>query len=218
MRTLRNDRLSLTVAPERGGKIVSLLGADGTEWLTTSAEQGFAVGTAFGEAEMAGWDECAPTIDACTVDGSPLPDHGDVWDACWTGEADDLAVDGSSWPYRLRRRLLPLADGGWRLEYRARATGNRPIPFLWAAHPQFAAPVGTRVELSGAPTMVDVLDPARPERPWSPDDGSFAALPPDGCRKLYVHPSERVHAATLRRPDGAALWLRWSASIPYLGL
>jgi hypothetical protein len=214
---LTGPDLSLTVDPERGGKIVSLRDAGGSEWLTAAPPGHFPSDAAFGAAEMAGWDECAPTITSCSVDGRPLPDHGDLWNTPFTGAADDLRAEGSSWPYRLRRRVHPV-PGGWRLEYEARATGTRSIPFLWAAHPQFKAPVGTRLELESAPIVVDVLHPERPEFPWTASDGSLSAVPDGGCRKLYVHPSQQIHSARLLRPDAPPLHLRWSASLPYLGL
>jgi len=217
VQTLHGPQLSISVQPERGGKITSLRDAHGTEWLTLAADRDVPDGAAFGEAEMAGWDECAPTIGACSLRGRRLPDHGDLWNRPFSGTADDLTVLGSSWPYRFGRRIRAV-HGGWRLDYRARASGASPIPFLWAAHPQFRAPAGTRVELDGSPTVVDVLDRRRPQHRWQASDGSLAALPDGGCRKLYVHPDQRVHEARLLRPDIPGLRLRWSSSIPYLGL
>ena len=55
--------LVVRVDPARGAKITSLVDADGTEWLTQSDGRGIpAPGTSFVDAEMARWDECAPTI------------------------------------------------------------------------------------------------------------------------------------------------------------
>ena len=40
---------------------------------------------------LAGWDECIPTVAACTgADGRAVPDHGSVWARAWT-------VDGNGY-------------------------------------------------------------------------------------------------------------------------
>ncbi|WP_426592575.1 hypothetical protein ACPPVS_12435 [Cellulomonas sp. McL0617] len=196
--------------------------ARGREWLSQSTRDGIRTGLPFGEAEMAGWDECAPTIDACTVDGRELPDHGDAWDVAWDVVHDAagtaLVTYGASWPYELRRAASATTDGGIRLTYTARAT-DRPVPFLWAAHPQLAAVPGTRIELSPTPAaFVDVLDPARPRVPWRPDLLTLADVPAGAWRKLYVDPAERVSSATLVQPDGSRLRFAWSPECRYLGL
>lgn len=209
--------LVVRVNPARGGKIVSLLDTDGVEWLTTSENAATYPGLPFGDAEMAGWDECAPTITACTVEGRALPDHGDIWDVPWTKVGDELTVAGRYWPYVLSRRISPIS-GGVRIDYRARATGRDDLPFLWAAHPQFAAPSGTHVELHGVTRVVDVLHEDRPQLAWSPSLASLDGLAPGGCRKVYVDPGEHANGARLVRPDGRALRMTWSSTCPYLGL
>ncbi len=92
------------------------------------------------------------------------------------------------------------------------------MPLLWAAHPQFAAPPGTRVHLSGVGTVIDVLDSALPELAWSEQLATIDTVPAGGFRKLYPSPGHPVNEATLVRVSGDTLTLRWSPECPYVGL
>jgi hypothetical protein len=213
-------RLTATVLPERGGKISSLRDDVGVEWL---AQPDRAVGAParpgadFLNAEMAGWDECAPTIVECVVDGVALADHGELWTKGF--ETTDLGVSTTddTLGYRFWRDITP-TDDGLRFDYRVESLGGA-IPFLWAAHPQFIAPAGTWVRLPGQVNrVVDVLDPGLPVVDWHGDLGHIDSIEPGGCRKLYVHPDEPAFEAGLVRPDGSELTLRWSNQCPYLGL
>ena len=128
-----------------------------------------------------------------------------------------MSIVASSLPYRFERRILP-TPSGLRLEYTAEAL-DEPIPFLWAAHPQFAAPAGTRVELpSEVDEVVDVMDPSLPASVWSSELATIDTVAEGGCRKVYVAPDTAVDRASLVRADGSSLTLRWSAACPYLGI
>ncbi|WP_457100349.1 hypothetical protein [Microbacterium sp. P5_E9] len=210
--------LAATIDPRRGAKITSLIDVAGTEWLSQgAADASTGPGLPFVEAEMRGWDECAPTINACVVDGRALPDHGDLWDIEFEAEGDRVSATGPSVPYRFERRISATATG-LRLDYSAEALESA-LPFLWAAHPQFAAPPETRVELpSSVEEVVDVMDAATPRQPWTPALASIDTVPEGGCRKVYVAPETRVERARLVRPDGSTLDIRWSPECPYLGI
>ena len=221
--TVAGGGLTATIDPACGGKILSLRGPDGREWLSRpgdparSPDRGDAV---FTESDPAGWDECAPSIDACEVGGSRIPDHGDLWTAEWTTvratpDSLELSVVGRSLDYRLGRRIS-VTERGLRLDYVATALGAA-TPFLWAAHPQFVAPTGSVLELPASISeVIDVLDPGQPALPWSAGLATVDTLPEGGCRKLYVPPGTHATEATLRHPDGAALTMTWQ-NCPYLG-
>lgn len=210
-------RLTAAVDLSRGGKIHSLRSGD-TEWLTQAAPGSYARGLSFGDAEMAGWDECSPSITACTVEGVAVPDHGDAWDAPWSGDAFDALHEGTSLPYRLRRTITPTDAGGLRLHYRAE-TAAASMPFMWTAHPQFAAPGGTRLEFAEPPRrVIDVLAPGMPALAWDEAFASLTEVASGGCRKFYLDPDERISSVDLVRPDAPRLRLEFSPSIPYLAL
>ena len=218
--TIGGPALSATMVPQRGGKIISLLDARGVEWMAAPDRTVGAParpGDGFLTAEMAGWDECAPTIDACVVNGVALADHGELWTKPFTVDGENMSVDDETLGYRFTRAVRPTVDG-LELSYRVTA-GDRDVPFLWAAHPQFRAPAGTRILLpSSVRTVVDVMHPALPVLAWSADLGSIDTIKPKGYRKVYVHPDEAVSSAVLVHPDGAALRVSWTSACAYLGL
>jgi hypothetical protein len=214
------SRLTATVLPNRGGKISSLRDDVGVEWL---AQPDRAVGAPartganFLNAEMAGWDECAPTIVECVVDGVTLADHGELWNRSFAATGSTVGITDNSLGYHFSRDITA-TDDGLRFDYRVESLSNT-IPFLWAAHPQFIAPAGTRVRLPGSVNrVVDVLAPDLPQSDWHDGLARIDAIEPGGCRKLYVHPDEPVFEAGLVRPDGSELVLRWAQQCPYLGL
>jgi hypothetical protein len=216
--------LTATVDPARGGKIVSLVDPSGKEWLAQPSRPSVRPpreNATFVESDPSGWDECAPSIDACSVDGREIPDHGDLWTASWrvtrtAGDELDMSVTGRSLDYRLSRTISPTPTG-LRFEYQA-TTEHHCAPFLWAAHPQFVSPTGSRVELPRVVrTVVDVLSPDNDHLQWSAAIASIDSLKPGGFRKVYADPVTPVSSATLRHPDGAALTLSWEGC-PYLGL
>jgi hypothetical protein len=221
---VRGGGASATIDPARGGKILSLCGPDGREWLSQAADpsrapdRGAAVFTA---SDPAGWDECAPSIDACEIGGRTVPDHGDLWTAEWTTvsagpDSLELSVLGRSLDYRLDRRIIA-TDRGVRLDYVATAAGIA-TPFLWAAHPQFVSPPGSMIELpTGVTHVIDVIDPTQPVVSWCADLATVDSLPDGGCRKVYVDPATHADAAILRHPDGATLTMSWH-NCDYLGL
>lgn len=225
--------LRMIVVPGRGGKIVSLRDGAGTEWLlgppdplpspARPADDG--TGPDFVGAELCGWDECAPTIVAGRLpDGTELPDHGELWTAeadLITGvPADGAAIEitGRALPYRFRRAVRP-AGSGLRLHYRVTAEGAA-VPFLWAAHPQFLAPPGTRVELPATvDRVIDVHPGPATERSWDEAAAVIDTVPEGTGRKFYLPPDRPVGTVGLRRPDGRVLRLDWDpATVPYLGL
>ncbi|MDQ1571914.1 MAG: hypothetical protein QOF79_2588 [Actinomycetota bacterium] len=218
--TIAGDGLTATVVPARGGKIVSLVDAKGVEWLTQAAapiRDPARPGARFTDAEMAGWDECAPSIEAVTVNGRDIPDHGDLWTIAWHDAGGGwLQAAGTSFDYEFERSIRSIA-GGLRLDYRAEAIQN-DVPFLWAAHPQFRAPAGTVVRVPDLESVVDVLVEPAERMPWSADLATIDSMPPRGVRKLYVDPATSARAASLTRPGTGELSISWTPNCPYLGL
>jgi galactose mutarotase-like enzyme len=220
-------RLRALMVPSLGGKIVSLRYDDRVELLANEhlTAQPPEPGATFATEPLGGWDECVPTIDACRGPvGLPFPDHGEAWRRPWDDRGDGwFGYSGAAAPYDFARRLAP--DGPrLRLHYRVRSRHDRPLGILWAAHPQFAAPPGTRVQLGDATEMLDVLvDPAAP-RTCGPEGLSIGDVPPPGpgrpgYRKCYVGPDQHLDRATVVRPDGVRITMSWDAeATPYLGI
>lgn len=216
--------LSVVTVPGRGGKIVSLRDADGIEWLAQPRlPQAPAArpGADFVSADMSGWDECAPSIVTCTMtDDTVLPDHGELWTEPWRVNSDTMSVHGESYGYEFSRTIFVIDERTLRFDYRVRTRGQ-PVPFLWAAHPQFLAPPGTRVVLDQAvDVVVDAVSPGHPiPIPWDPALAEIDSLRSGEARKFYLAPDARSSSIALVRPGGRMLTIRWDADLlPYLGV
>jgi galactose mutarotase-like enzyme len=123
----------------------------------------------FAAGDASGWDECLPSVAACTVETAAgtarIPDHGDLWRVEWQdgrqwsvdsdrlggGEAlVTLRGDCFSLPLELERTVtLAESESGWELglDYRVSNTGSFASPWSWAAHPLFAVEEGDRIVL-----------------------------------------------------------------------
>lgn len=255
---LESEAAATFVVPWLGAKLLSLLDKrSGVEWLAGSGSRPVrpvAYGAGFTEQDMSGWDEMFPTISACPYPGpgdqhgAPLPDHGEVWSLPWTVESTQagrlrLSVQGRALPYRLTRTAYYAAPDCLALQYDLVNLGRDPLPYIWAAHPQFDCGEHAQIVLPPQIKRVcNVLPEAwgwgAPETgyawPQAPAvNGQVAELDRVGppalrrARKFYVLPGERAGSiALVRRPGGEGLrpdgvWLRmaWdTAGIPYLGL
>lgn len=159
------------LAPGLGGKIASIR-MQGRELLQAPllpyAERTRTM--AFEASDASGWDECFPSVAACTVTTEAgalaIPDHGDLWRTAWQvtrADARSCSMRGQcfSLPLTLERTVALMETGeGWRLElaYRvsneAKLWGGLGTPWLWAAHPLFAVEAGDRIVL---PASIDTL-------------------------------------------------------------
>lgn len=159
---------SVTVVHEFGGKIASIR-IGGRELLQAPlAPMAPRTQTmSFDAGDASGWDECLPSVAACTVSTgagqAQIPDHGDLWRVAWEEqgsrdqgtkgpENDSVTLRGEcfSLPLLLERTLqLSEKPGGWRLDlgYKLTNTGPSAVPWSWAAHPLFVAEAGDRIIL-----------------------------------------------------------------------
>lgn len=214
------DRVAVEFDPLDGARITSLVAA-GREWLAPSPPRDPAGG--FTDSGTGGWDEVAPTVAACTLgDGTRLPDHGDAWRLEWSvassGPSTSTAVVAlRSVPLQLSRTLTVEA-GRLRAEYVATATGRVGVPLLWAVHPLFAAPPGTRIVTGEpAPRLTGEYPEAGSPVAWPGsgiDRGSIDDV--DGALKAFATGLDR---ARIVHADGQGLTIRWDAvALPHLGL
>jgi len=252
---LSTPELSVTTVPELGAKIVSLVDRrTGSEWLIGPAA-GRKVGrVAYGgiwqEQNMAGWDEMFPTIIACKYPGAgprhgtELPDHGEAWTLPWQEiEADEtgrhgltLELQGRALRYRLRRTLDLPGSASLRMRYQLDNLEPEPLPYLWAAHPQFLC--GAAGQVIFPAQVSEVINTIPAEWGWGPPETRFAwrqALGLDGepvrldltgpptlkrGRKLFALPEAKPSwAAVLRQASGDWVRFEWDPQeLPYLGL
>jgi len=151
---------SAVVLPRYGGKIASLT-FRGHEMLQPPLApiELRTPALTFDRSDASGWDECLPSVAACTVNTpsgqADIPDHGDLWRVPWTitrRDAHSVAMTGTcfSLPLTLERNLSLAGTANaasLSLEYKLTNTGDKSIPWSWAAHPLFTAALGDRIVL-----------------------------------------------------------------------
>jgi galactose mutarotase-like enzyme len=164
---IRAGECAITLYPHLGGKIASIRAKNRELLQAPLAPLAQRTRTMpFDAGDASGWDECLPSVGACTVQtesrAAEIPDHGDLWRVEWTNrdqgwrgreEADaPVTLTGQcfSLPLSLERTIsLSELPGRWhiRLDYKLTNTGSQPVPWSWAAHPLFAAEPGDRILL-----------------------------------------------------------------------
>jgi len=240
---LEGESLRVIIVPDLGAKIVSLYDQlHGREWLVPSIREvkQTIYGAVFTDQDMSGWDEMLPTIIACEWDGAQLPDHGEVWSIPWKLESMEscltLSVEGISFPYHFVRSALLVAPDTLELRYSLTNTGQKELPYMWTAHPQFLVDEHTRIIFPTEVTqVVNVIDDdpvwgkagelvSWPEaisgtgQVWQLD--RVRSVENHTCRKIYTLPQQSVSwAALVDEHLGCQLRLEWSSDFaPYLGL
>jgi galactose mutarotase-like enzyme len=165
---LANDALSVVVIPEIGGKITSLMSRrTGREWLWKNPHLPLRRppldASNFGQFDCGGWDEMFPTVNSCRLPNTGwgdrmLTDHGELWYRPWqtltaevvAGEIAslELAVCDPTLPFRFARTAsLAAGCGPLVLNYDLSNIGDRPLPYLWAAHPLLAICPGDSIRI-----------------------------------------------------------------------
>jgi galactose mutarotase-like enzyme len=165
---LQNERMSVSLLPEAGGKIAELIDRrSGRNWLWQNPHLPMrrpVYGSDYGgELDSGGWDEILFSTGPCEIglpDGTRhrIPDHGDLVGQLWTVEAFaalksgdavcDLTATGRVFDYRWRRvAILDAERPLLTLKYSLENTGDSTWPWAWCAHPLIAVERGMRIEL-----------------------------------------------------------------------
>jgi galactose mutarotase-like enzyme len=196
----------VTVLPRFGGKIASI--RVGSHELLQAPLAPIQLRTrtmTFDQADASGWDECLPSVAACSVKTAAgqaeIPDHGDLWRVEWARpgagnrehekSADSLNLLGKcfSLPLEVERNIqLTEVERGWRLkvDYRVRNCGKYAVPWSWAAHPLFACEKGDRIQLPASIHSLKVEGSGRERLGKSGGSVAWpiAALPQGGTTDL----------------------------------
>lgn len=231
--TLKNDAVSLSIAPELGGRVVSLLDCvSRREWLdgwTPNNKRRLWHPTDpadFETGPAAGLDECLPTIQPCTIGSSRFGDHGELWNQ--TPFFHEALAENGVFACRWALKSLPLTferqisihDREIRFHYQISNQADSPTPFLWAWHPLFSWEPGDQILTSENSCLA-----AGGERLAWPHiqpgtDLSRAEFPANtvSAAKVFLGPLRSGHAA-ISSENGASLQLRWPAELfPYAGI
>ncbi len=156
--------LYFEMLPELGGKISSLKDLrTGREWLWKNPrleyKRGLSNRSYVEAADTGGWDECFPTVAACSYPSDPwagvdLQDHGELWsqavEVAITEEKNRVTLrtqwQGIALPYTFERSVT-FEAGSARLlfEYTLISHADMPMHFIWSAHPLLAIEPGMRL-------------------------------------------------------------------------
>ncbi len=157
---MENEALRLTIVPEFGAKIASLVhkktGRECLDQLPGDRFRKAAYASPYDQGEVTGFDEMFPTISECYCDSGPwagtkFPDHGEVWSLPWTcaisGSQVSTSVHGVRFPYEFTRMVTLERANTILLRYKVQNLSACDFPAMWAAHPLFTVSPGTRIIL-----------------------------------------------------------------------
>jgi hypothetical protein len=166
---LENDELRVTVLPELGGKIWSIVSKRHDREMLwhhpRMSPRRAHYDAAYDNWFSGGWDEVFPNDYPVTIDGEPYPDHGEVWSMPMTWqvvETTDAVVTvglehrGIAIPSRVRK-IITLRDGEADLHVRYEVTneGAHPLDTHLKLHPALPLATGARLHLPAKRVVVD---------------------------------------------------------------
>ena len=212
---LENDALRLTILPELGGRLWSIIDLARDEEVLwhhpTLQPHAVAPGSGYDDAFAGGWDELFPSDRAVSLDGIAYPDHGEWWSQPWAwqvtedAQALQLTLRGSGFATRhdaVRTITLPRAGSGFTWRTRITNTGSAAIPYLWRHHPALPLRPGGRLELP--PARVEAI---------AEDPGAISAPP-------FTWPRARLGDGTVRdldllpAADSGEVWMLYATDLP----
>ena len=234
--SLCNEYVELTVAPQVGGRVVSLRDRKrGIAWLVSGAtERSKPDGPAadWSSFERAGWDECFPNLATGTADShGPLSDHGELWSRVWDvvshEDQIELVAQSPRGDYTFRR-VLRLVGNQVVADYDVYINSGPAYEFIWSMHPLLPGdadarallPNGTEttVEHSSLPGIIPGDRLAWGEPPPLLGGWRLGERPSDSLALKLFTDSGAASSATVAR-QGAALRFDFDrAELPHLGI
>lgn len=165
---LENDQLRVTILPELGGKIWSIVSKPHNQemlWHHPHLKPRPAHhGATYDNWFCGGWDEVFPNDFPVEINGEAYPDHGEIWSmpAEWhllqnTGEEVTIALEhrGIVIPTRFRKLVtLRAGEAALHLTYTISNDGPHPLDLHWKTHPALPVAPGATIHLP-ARTVLD---------------------------------------------------------------
>jgi hypothetical protein len=164
---LESSYLLVDVAPEVGGRIVSIVDKKtGYEFLWRNQQLRLELKSSGSEYDpnfYGGIDELLPNDLPEPINGVDCPDHGELWTMPLSSEFvdDHLVLRGSLPRFGLRyeRRMHLRSDGPWLdFSYRVENVSRQPRHFLWKLHAALAVREGDLIDCPAR--RAQVVDPA----------------------------------------------------------
>jgi galactose mutarotase-like enzyme len=237
---LESKCLRVLIDPKAGGKIRSFVSKrTGMNFLHVDRRDKHDPDGGYSAHDISGFDECFPTVWPCDYpagkrEGSPMGDHGHLWQRPWVAQIANGCVQMSQtvpqFQSRFQRTCRLDSVQSLRLDYAISNDGDEPLAYLYSAHPLLAAGSDARLILPREITKMFAFFvanvPGLFERTWidwPPSsgaglDGPFSGRP-GSCVKLYS-PALKVGRAAIHHADvGQSLQVEFDVGrLPYLGL
>ena len=167
--TLDNDVLQITVLPQLGGRIWSMIHLPtGRELLWHNPQLPPALapfGTGYETGWAGGWDEIFPSDAPAEIEGVAYPDHGEIWslpadldviEASPERVVIKLVSEGPVTGARFEKWLtLEPSESILRLRYVIHNRADAPLRFLWKPHASLALRGPARLDLPARRVIVD---------------------------------------------------------------
>jgi hypothetical protein len=235
--------IELTLIPELGGKISSLRDVrTNREWLWRHPRYPYKRvphGSSYiTEADTGGWDECFPSVAACSYpsdpwQGVPIQDHGELW-----SQTSDLEIDerdeiisllsrwqGVALPYTFTRTITLVANSSIvRTNYEVVNNAEQSMNCVWSIHPllaiepgmQLHLPHSARFHVGGSIPQDLVSSEQNLQYPFAASELNLPTLPETsvGCAiKIWSDPLPAAEGwAALCANDGE-LNMRWDVAL-----
>ena len=240
---VKTGLIELTLIPELGGKISSLRDArTDREWLWRHPRYPYkrvAHGSSYiAEADTGGWDECFPSVAACSYPSEPwqdaaIQDHGELWSQVAEFEMEERPENitlmtrwqGVVLPYTFRRTITLNENSSCiRVDYEVLNKGDQSINYVWSIHPLLAIepgmelllPASARFNVAGSIPSDLVSSRNNVGYPFAASGLNLPRLPETSAGKaikIWSDPlPDGAGLATLRADDGE-LQMRWDVNL-----
>lgn len=247
---LENDVLRLTFLPEYACKLASLIHKKtGREFLFQSSEDTLKLpeyAASFSAYDSSGFDEVLPSIDACpypdgAFQGTPIPDHGEVWAMKWTscpgpdGKSLKAFVKSEKLPYIFSRSVF-LRENEIHFEYTLENTSEENFKFIWTPHCLLACSPATKLLIpQELDEVITVEHSTQHLGPWGTkhtypltkdingyeiDLSATEPVSANNCEKFYfTSPNQAGWCGIEHTDSGEKILYEYDADkIPYLGV
>ncbi len=147
---LESEQLSLSILPEVGAKILTLVDkARGRNLLWENPRirpQKFPIDSNFDNYWCGGWDDAFPTADACEHNGEAFPNLGELRSLTWQVEDQGQAQDrvwvrlSTFAPISAAKatKTIMLQRNQVTVHFALECLGPLPFDYLWGTHPAFS--------------------------------------------------------------------------------
>ena len=166
---LENNQLRVTILPDLGGKIWSIVAKSRDRellWHNPRVEPRFAsYGSTYDNWFCGGWDEVFPNDFPVTIGGESYPDHGEVWalTADWQiilHSQDEIAIRLTSRGVAIPTTFVKTVSLGRDstdliVDYEIANDGANPLDVHWKMHPALPVRPGAQLHVPADNVVID---------------------------------------------------------------